>query len=86
MKIELVVPEIVDGKEIKELEFREPLGGDLEEVLGEFSSGDKKVLGGALTKLASTLVVSHPISIEDFRGFKAKNYMAIMGEMSAFLS
>jgi len=85
MKVKLVIAEKIDGKEIQELEFREPIGADLEEIMGEFSGGDKKSIGKALTQMASNLVISHPISPDDFRIFKAKNYMAVMNEMMTFL-
>ena len=86
MKIKLIVPETIDDKEITELEFREPLGADLEEIMGSFSGGDKKAIGKALTQLASNLVTSHPLTPDDFRKFKAKNYMAVVNEMMGFLS
>ena len=85
IKIKLVEPEKIDGKEVAELEFREPLGADLEEIMGEFSGGDKKAIGRALTKLAANLITSHPITEDDFRRFRAKNYMAVMNEMMSFL-
>lgn len=85
IKIKLIEPEKIGDEEIKELEFREPLGADLEEIMGEFSTGNKKAIGKALTQLASNLVTSHPLSADDFRKFKAKNYMAVMNEMMTFL-
>ena len=86
MKVKLITKEVIDNKEITELEFREPLGADLEEIIGEFSSGDKKATGKALTELASKLVTSHPLTPDDFRKFKAKNYMVVVNKMMAFLS
>ena len=46
----------------------------------------KKATGKALTELASKLVTSHPLTPDDFRKFKAKNYMVVVNKMMAFLS
>jgi len=85
IKIELVKPEKIDAKEIKVLEFREPIGADLESIIGEFSSGDKKAIGKAMTELAAKLIVNEPITADDFRKFSAKNYMAVINELMSFL-
>jgi len=81
MKVKLITPEIIYNKEVIELEFRGHLGADLEEIIREFSSGGK-----ALTELTSKLIISHPLSVDDFRKFKAKNYMVVVNKMMNFLS
>jgi len=79
-KVELVEPEIVDGKEITELEFREPLGADLEDIVGV------EKLGKAMTELAAKLVTNVPLTAEDIRTFKGKNYMKISERIMGFLA
>lgn len=87
IKVTLPKPIIIDGKEVKTLEFREPLGEDMEEFVGEIAAGggDMKSLGKIITQLAEKLIVSHPLSAEDFRKMSGKNYIAIVQELSDFL-
>ena len=79
-KVELVEPEIVNGKEIKELEFREPVGADLEKIVGV------EKLGKAITELAAKLVTNVPLTADDIRNFKGKNYMKISEAIMGFLA
>ena len=87
--IKVVLPEKfeIDKKEIVELEFREPIGADMEDFVGELaaSGGDKKVMGKIITQLAEKLIVSHPLNADDFRKMSGKNYMAIVQKLSDFL-
>jgi hypothetical protein len=87
IKVKLPKPIEFDGKKIEVLEFREPIGEDMEEFVGELAgvNGDKKALGKIITELAERLIISHPLSAEDFRKMPGKNYMAIVQEISAFL-
>ena len=87
IKIKLPKPIEIDGKKVEELEFREPLGADMEDFVGEIASagGDKKAMGKVITELAEKLIVSHPLSADDFRQMPGKNYMAIVQELSSFL-
>jgi len=85
--VELLEPEIVAGKEITSLEFREPKGADMEEFLGEMiSDGSGINIGKSITGLASRCVVSHSLSEDDIRAFSAKNYMSISKGFMGFLS
>jgi hypothetical protein len=88
-KFKVVLPKTVtiDGKEIKGLEFREPLGADMEDFVGEIAAngGDKKAMGKVITELAEKLIVSHPLSAEDFRKMPSKSYMAVVQKISDFL-
>jgi hypothetical protein len=79
-KIELVEPEVLNGKEITEIEFREPLGSDLEDIVGV------EKLGKAITELAAKLVTNIPLTAEDIRNFKGKNYMKISEGIMGFLA
>ena len=79
-KIELAEPEVINGKEITELEFREPLGADLEEIVGV------EKLGKAITELAAKLVTNVPLTADDIRKFKGKNYMKISEKIMGFLA
>ncbi|GAB6045072.1 hypothetical protein JCM11957_06700 [Caminibacter profundus] len=87
IKVKLPKPIEIDGKKVDELEFREPLGADMEDFVGEIASagGDKKAMGKVITELAEKLIVSHPLSADDFREMPGKNYMAIVQELSSFL-
>jgi hypothetical protein len=86
-KVVLPKPVQIDGKEVKELEFREPVGADMEDFVGEIASngGNKKEMGKVITELAGKLIVSHPLTAEDFREMPGKDYMAIVQEVSDFL-
>ena len=88
-KFKITLPKIekINEKEIKELEFREPLGADMEEFVGEMSvvGSNKAAIGKIITTLAEKLIVSEPLSADDFRKMKGKNYMAIVQELSNFL-
>ena len=85
-EIELAVPEIIDGKEVEKIEFREPNGEDMEAFLGETASLDGAVnIGGAVTGLASRCAVSHMLSVNTLRAFSAKNYMKIAKEFMGFI-
>lgn len=85
-EIELAEPEIVAGKEVEKIEFREPNGEDMEAFLGETASLDGSVnIGGAVTGLASRCAVSHMLSVDTLRAFSAKNYMKIAKEFMGFL-
>ncbi|HIP44432.1 MAG TPA: phage tail assembly protein [Sulfurospirillum arcachonense] len=88
--IKVVLPKEIeiDGKKITELEFREPLGEDMEDFVGELAvaGGDKKAMGKVITELAEKLIISHPLSSDDFRKMSGKNYMTIVQKLSDFLS
>jgi len=85
-KIELKESENINNKEIKELEFREPTGADMEEFLGEMvSEGGKVNIGKSVTGLAARCVVSFSLSEDDIRAFSAKNYMEIAKGFMGFL-
>lgn len=85
-KIELKEPEVVDGKEIKELEFREPRGSDMEDFLGEIVTEDgKPKVGKGVTGLATRCIVSHSLSEDDIRAFSAKNYMQVATRFMGFI-
>ena len=85
-KVELLEVEKVDGKEIKELEFREPVGADMEDFLGEMISEDgKPKVGKGVTGLATRCIVSHNLTEDDIRGFSAKNYMQIATRFMGFI-
>jgi hypothetical protein len=88
IKVKLPKPIKVDGKEVTELEFREPLGEDMEDFVGEIAAagGDKKAMGKVLTELAEKLIVSHPFSADDFRKMPGKDYMAVVNALSDFLA
>jgi len=85
-KVELLETEKVDGKEIKELEFREPVGADMEEFLGEIITEDgKPKVGKGVTGLAARCLVSHSLTEEDIRSFSAKNYIRIATRFVGFI-
>ena len=86
-KVVLPKPIEIDGKEVSELEFREPIGEDMEDFVGEIAAngGDKKAMGKVITELAEKLVISHPLSAEDFRKMPGKDYMAVVQKISDFL-
>lgn len=86
-KVVLPKPIKIDDKEVKELEFREPIGEDMEDFVGEIAAngGDKKAMGKVITELAEKLIVSHPLSAEDFRKMPGKDYMAVVQKISDFL-
>ncbi len=86
IEIRLQPPEELDGKKIEVLELREPIGADLEGIIGEFSAEDKKAIGKALTELASQLIVNMALTPDDIRRFNAKNYMKVVSELTPFLS
>ena len=77
--VELPEPEVIDGKEVGAIEFREPYGEDLEEIVGV----DKP--GRAITELAAKLAINVAITPDDVRRFKGKNYLAISKELVGFL-
>jgi len=86
-KVVLPKPIKVENKEVKELEFREPIGEDMEDFVGEIAAngGDKKAMGKVITELAEKLIISHPLSAEDFRKMPGKDYMAVVQRISDFL-
>lgn len=86
IEIRLHTPEEIDGKKIEVLELREPIGADLEEIIGEFSVEDKKAIGRAITELASQLIVNAALTPDDIRRFNAKNYMKLVSALTPFLS
>ena len=59
IKVKLPKPIEIDGEKVTELEFREPLGEDMEDFVGEIAAagGDKKAMGKVLTELAEKLIV-----------------------------
>jgi len=80
IKIELVMPEKIAGKEITELELRRPIGADVEDIVGT------EKLGKAITELASKLITNVPVTADDIRKFDAKNYMKISEALMGFLA
>ena len=86
-KVVLPKPIKIENKEVKELEFREPIGEDMEDFVGEIAAngGDKKAMGKVITELAEKLIISHPLSAEDFRKMPGKDYMAVVQRISDFL-
>lgn len=79
--IKVALPEAVeiDGKQVETLEFRQPVGADIEELIGSES------LGRSVTKLASRLCINVPLTEEEIRAISAKNYLAISEAMMGFL-
>lgn len=86
-KVVLPKPIKIENEEVSELEFREPIGEDMEDFVGEIAAngGDKKAMGKVITGLAEKLVISHPLSAEDFRKMPGKDYMAVVQKISDFL-
>jgi len=84
-KVEFDTPEIIDGKEVRELEFREPIGADMEALIGVVAGGGVENTGKAITALASSCVVSHSLTEDDIRKLSAKGYMKIVGAFTPFL-
>ena len=85
-EVELAEPEIIKGKEVSKLEFREPKGEDMEDFLGETTGLDGSVnIGGAITGLVSRCAVSHMLSVDTLRAFSARNYMKIAKEFMGFI-
>ncbi len=80
IKIELPIPETIDGEEIKVLELRRPIGADVEDIVGA------QKLGEAITELASKLVTNVVLTPDDIRAFDAKNYMKISEALMGFLA
>jgi hypothetical protein len=76
--IQLPEPEVVDGKEVKELVCRQPLGGDIERVIG-------KPTGESITELTAAVCTNVALEPDDIRKFSGKNYIAIAGVMLDFL-
>ncbi|ADV47017.1 phage tail assembly protein [Nitratifractor salsuginis] len=79
IKVSLPEPMTIDGKEVRELEFREPLGADIEGLIGTES------LGKSVTKLASSLCTNIPLSEDEIRAMSAKNYLSVSEVMMGFL-
>ena len=79
--ITVVLPEPVeiDGKEVKEVLLRQPIGADMEDVIGARSTGR------VVTSLASSLATNVALSEEDVRRLSAKNYMALSEVVLDFL-
>ena len=85
IKIEFEESIKIDGKEIKELEFREPLGEDMESLIGIIASGGVSNTGKAITALAARCVTSYPLEEDTLRALPAKTYMKIVEAFYPFL-
>ena len=79
IKVALPEPAEIDGKEVNEIIMRQPIGADLEDVIGAKSPGV------VVTALASRLATNVPLTEEDVRKLSAKNYMALSEVVLDFL-
>ena len=77
--VALPEPAEIDGKEVNEIILRQPIGADLEDVIGAQSPGR------VVTALASRLATNVALSEEEVRKLSAKNYMALSGVVLGFL-
>jgi hypothetical protein len=83
-KVKFDEPININGREVKELEFREPIGEDMESLIGIIAEGVENT-GEALTALASRCVVSHSLEEDDIRAMPAKAYLKIVSAFTPFL-
>jgi len=79
INVTLPTPVKIDGKEVSELEFREPIGADIEAIIGSDS------IGKSITTLAASLCTSVALNEEDVRALPADDYLAISGVLMDFL-
>jgi len=79
LKVALPTPANIDGKEVTELEFREPIGADIEKIIGSES------VGKSITSLAASLCTNVALSEDEVRALPADDYLAISGVLMDFL-
>ena len=77
--VKLPEPVAIDGKEITEIEMRQPTGGDVEGIVGVDN------LGRAVTELVVRLTTNVPLTEDDVRALSAKNYLKLSEEVMGFL-
>ena len=79
IKVALPTATKIGEKEVTALEFREPIGADIEQIIGNDSIGE------SITSLAASLCTTVPLEVEDVRALSADNYLAISGVLIDFL-